>query len=51
MKVNVRGVVKHSPQKVRVKRRALIKAILNHLKQLAENILETTTTVKVPLCN
>ena len=43
-KINVCGVAKRFPQKVRDKGRALNKTVLNHPDQLATYISETTTT-------
>ena len=45
-KVNVCGVAKRSPQKVRGKRRALNRAVLNHPDQLVTH-METATIGKV----
>ena len=42
------GVAKRSSQKVRDKRRALNRAVLNYSDQLATRILETTTTGEDP---
>ena len=44
VEVTVYGIAKFSPQKVRDKRRAQNRVVLNHPDQLITNILETITT-------